>query len=67
MSEFAEKFDELDALGIKFRNQEDARLRWLEREVARLGDYVEALEGRLLTKIDGKSRPHWPEPEEELA
>jgi hypothetical protein len=39
------------------------RIEALEREVERLGEYVEHLEGRLLTKIDGKPRPNWPDPD----
>jgi hypothetical protein len=58
-----EKFAALRAAGLTWSDQYDARLLWLEREIDRLADYVEALEGRLLTKIDGKPRPNWPDPD----
>jgi hypothetical protein len=57
---------DLKAAGIEFTDQHDLRLHHLEGELDRLSDHVEALEGRLLEKIDGKARPNWPglEPEE---
>jgi hypothetical protein len=61
--ELKAKAEAMKLAGYRYSDQYDARIRWLELELARFEIYVGALEARLLTKIDGRPRPPLPDPE----